>query len=196
MSVHFEVERMIVESRAKFHLSMHCTQEYKKLNHVLIKFLTALTYILHFSESWNGSVVIATGYELNGQGLTPSKGKIFLSSTVFRLDLGPTQPPIQWVLGALSPGLKSLAREADYSPPSNAEVKNGGAIPPLSHISSWLSAKLIMHNVKFTFFTTFSIDSNVIHEAVILLIVICVENSVMEVQSCALENKFIEINTL
>jgi hypothetical protein len=37
--------------------------------------------------------------------------------------LGPTQPPIQWVSGALSPGIKRPGREADYSPPTTAEVK-------------------------------------------------------------------------
>jgi hypothetical protein len=31
-------------------------------------------------------------------------------------------------------------READHSPPSNAEVKNGGAIPPLPNVSSWRGA--------------------------------------------------------
>jgi hypothetical protein len=29
--------------------------------------------------------------------------------------LGPTQLSTQWVLGALSPGVKRLGREADYS---------------------------------------------------------------------------------
>jgi hypothetical protein len=38
------------------------------------------------------------------------------------------------------PGVKRPGREADHSPPSNAEVKNGGAIPPLSHMPSWHSA--------------------------------------------------------
>jgi len=38
--------------------------------------------------------------------------------------LGPTQPPIQWVPGALSPRIKRPGREANYSPPSSAEVKN------------------------------------------------------------------------
>jgi hypothetical protein len=38
--------------------------------------------------------------------------------------LGPTQPPIQCVTVAFSQGLKRLEREADHSPPSNAEVKN------------------------------------------------------------------------
>jgi hypothetical protein len=37
--------------------------------------------------------------------------------------LGPTQPPIQWVWGALSLGVKRPGREADHSPPSSAEVK-------------------------------------------------------------------------
>jgi hypothetical protein len=30
--------------------------------------------------------------------------------------------------------------EADHSPPASAEVKDGGAIPPLSHMSSWYDA--------------------------------------------------------
>jgi hypothetical protein len=37
--------------------------------------------------------------------------------------LGPTQPPIQWVQGAISLGLKRLGREADDLSPSSAEVK-------------------------------------------------------------------------
>jgi hypothetical protein len=41
-----------------------------------------------------------------------------------RPPLGPTQPPIQWVPGALFTGVKRPVREADYSPPSSAEVKN------------------------------------------------------------------------
>jgi hypothetical protein len=55
-----------------------------------------------------------------------------------RLTLGPTHPPIQWVLGALSLGVKQQGREADHSPPSSAEVEKGGAIPPLPHMSSSL----------------------------------------------------------
>jgi hypothetical protein len=47
---------------------------------------------------------------------------------------------MQWVPGALSPGVKRQEREADHLPPSSAEVKKGGAIPPLPHISSWRSA--------------------------------------------------------
>jgi hypothetical protein len=34
-------------------------------------------------------------------------------------------PPIQWVPGAISPGIKRPGREAGHSPPSSLEVKNG-----------------------------------------------------------------------
>jgi hypothetical protein len=37
--------------------------------------------------------------------------------------LGSTQPPIQWVPGAVSLRVKWPEREADRSPPSSAEVK-------------------------------------------------------------------------
>jgi hypothetical protein len=48
---------------------------------------------------------------------------IFIFTTASRTALGPTQPSIQWVLGALSLGVKRPGREADRSPPSSAEVK-------------------------------------------------------------------------
>jgi hypothetical protein len=47
--------------------------------------------------------------------------------------VGPTQPPILWVPGSLSLRVKWPGRDADDSPLSSAEVKNGGAIPPLPH---------------------------------------------------------------
>jgi hypothetical protein len=52
-------------------------------------------------------------------------------STASRPALGSAQPPVQWVTGALFLGVKRLGREADYSPPSIAEVKMCGAISPL-----------------------------------------------------------------
>jgi hypothetical protein len=50
-------------------------------------------------------------------------GKVIsLFVTASRPVLGTTQPPIQWVSGALSLGVKRPGREADVSPLSNAEV--------------------------------------------------------------------------
>jgi hypothetical protein len=90
--------------------------------------------------NWDSSVCIATGYGLDGRGMIPGRGKIFLFSTGFGPAVGPTQPLIEWLPGDLSPGIKQQGREADHSYPSSAEVKNGGAIPPLLHRSSWRSA--------------------------------------------------------
>jgi hypothetical protein len=46
------------------------------------------------------------------------------------LAVGPIQPPIQWMSGIISPGVKRPGPEADHSPPSRPEVKNGESIPP------------------------------------------------------------------
>jgi hypothetical protein len=54
--------------------------------------------------------------------------------------LGPIQPPIHWVLGTVSLGSKQQGDEADHSPPSSVQLKNGGTILPLPHTSSWLGA--------------------------------------------------------
>jgi hypothetical protein len=49
--------------------------------------------------------------------------EIFLFTTTSRMALGPTQPPIQWVSGSLSMGVKWPVCEANHSPSSSAEVK-------------------------------------------------------------------------
>jgi hypothetical protein len=91
-------------------------------------------------RSRDRTVSIRTCYGLDGRGSIPSRSKIFLFSIVFRLALGPTQPPAQWERGDFSPDVKRPGREADHLPPSTAEVKNGEAITPLSHLSSWHNA--------------------------------------------------------
>jgi hypothetical protein len=50
------------------------------------------------------SVSIVSDYRLDGRGSIPNRDRIFLLVPVLRLALGPTQPPIQWVLGALPHG--------------------------------------------------------------------------------------------
>jgi hypothetical protein len=48
-------------------------------------------------------------------------------------------------------GVKRPRRVSDHSSPSSAEVKNGGAIPPLPYTSSWRGVSLIKHRDTFTF---------------------------------------------
>jgi hypothetical protein len=82
----------------------------------------------------DSSVDIMSGYRLDSPDLTPGSARVLLSMS--RMALEPTQPPNKCVLGALSPEEKLQGREADHSPPSSAEVKNGVAIPPLPLMSS------------------------------------------------------------
>jgi hypothetical protein len=64
----------------------------------------------------------------------------FVSS---RTALGPIQPPVQWIPGALSLGVKRPGREADHSPPYSSDVKNAWSIHPLPQYASmlWCSVK-------------------------------------------------------
>jgi hypothetical protein len=50
--------------------------------------------------------------------------ELYLFATASRLALGPTQPPVQWILAAFSPGVKQLGYQANHSLLSSAEVKN------------------------------------------------------------------------
>jgi hypothetical protein len=77
---------------------------------------------------------------------------IILFTTLSRTALGPTQPPIQWVPGALSLGVKRPGREADHSPPFSAEVKNEWSYTstPQYVLTAWC---LVKHRDNFTFST-------------------------------------------
>lgn len=62
-------------------------------------------------RSWNSSISIATRLYNSWQGQ-----EIFHFSLKPRPGLGATQPPIQWALGAVSPGIKVQGHDADHSP--------------------------------------------------------------------------------
>jgi hypothetical protein len=58
-----------------------------------------------------------------GRSSSPCVVKNFHVSLSSRPTLGSTQPPMKWVMAALSSGLKRPGREADHSPPTSGEVK-------------------------------------------------------------------------
>jgi hypothetical protein len=71
--------------------------------------------------------------------------------------LGPTQPPIQWVLGSLLLGVKRPGREADHSLPSSAEVKECVKLYLHSlNTPSWRGDQL-RHRDNFTCTSTFTL---------------------------------------
>jgi hypothetical protein len=81
------------------------------------------------------------GYGLGDQGSIPDSGKRFFSPQ--------QRPDRQWsphsllsneYWGLIPPRVKMSGFPADHSPPSSAEVKNGVAISPLPHTSSWRNA--------------------------------------------------------
>jgi hypothetical protein len=56
---------------------------------------------------------------------SPAGAKDFSSNLCVQTGSGATQPPVQWVPGVLSPGVKARpGRDADHSPPSSAEIVN------------------------------------------------------------------------
>jgi hypothetical protein len=61
-------------------------------------------YIVTFKWGQDGSFGIATRYGLEGPGIETRRGRDFPHMS--RPSLGPTQPPIKWVLG-LFPGSKA-----------------------------------------------------------------------------------------
>jgi hypothetical protein len=82
-------------------------------------------YQLYMSR--DSSVGIALGYGLDDRGSGVDSRRvlgIFLFTTASRTALGPTQPPTQWVSGALSLGVKRPEREADHSPNLVPRSKN------------------------------------------------------------------------
>jgi hypothetical protein len=75
---------------------------------------------------------------------------IFLFTTAPRTALGPLQPPIQWVPGALSLGIKLLGPAADHSPPSSTEVKECVELY-IHSLYVFMAWYLIKHRGNFTF---------------------------------------------
>jgi hypothetical protein len=82
-------------------------------------------------KSQDISIGMAKGKGLDGRGLFPCRGNIFY---LFHSFLANSEAqPVSYLRdnGAYFLGIKRPGREANHSPPSSAEVKNCGTIPPL-----------------------------------------------------------------
>jgi hypothetical protein len=90
----------------------------------------------------------ATGWMIGGS--SPGKGWEFLTNASTPA-LEPTHSPIQWVLGALSLGVKRPGREAYHSPPSSAEVKECVELYLHFHNTPLWRGGQLKHRDNFTF---------------------------------------------
>jgi hypothetical protein len=117
--------------RSNLVLSSHLHPVFQVVSFLRVSLCVSV--LSHTCWSRDSSIGKVTSYGLDG-------GTRFVSS--------PQGPHLFWGPSSLlsngyrvlSTGVKRLGREADHSPPFCAEVKNGGAIPPFPHMSSWHSA--------------------------------------------------------
>jgi hypothetical protein len=75
---------------------------------------------------------------------------MYLFTTASRTTVGPTHPPIELVPGVLSMDVKRPGHEADYKPPSSAEVKNAWSYNSIPQYV-FMEWYLVKHRGKFTF---------------------------------------------
>jgi hypothetical protein len=114
-------------------------------------FHSLFVLLMKVTKIRDSSVSIVTRLLARRPGFNFWKGKeFFLLDTASRPALEPTQPPIQWVPGALSQGLRRPGHEADHSPPLNAEVKNAWSYTStLPYV--FMARCLVKHRDEFIF---------------------------------------------
>jgi hypothetical protein len=122
---------LMSETRFNTHTKLHAKfMILYILNFTFMIKIVIVTVVPHYFNFATFSIYllvgIATGYGLDDRGVRvrdPVGSRIFLFFTSSRPALGSTQPPIQWVPGALFPGIKWPGRESNRSPSASAEVK-------------------------------------------------------------------------
>jgi len=75
---------------------------------------------------------IQAGEQRTRNSITRKVQAIFLFCKTPKLAPGPTQPHIQRIPGAHSPGVTRLKREANHLPHLVSRLRMNGAIPPFS----------------------------------------------------------------
>jgi hypothetical protein len=75
-----------------------------------------MPYLMKVYSTYQSRDSSVTGWKIGVLGFDSRRGLgMFLFTTASRTALEPTQPPIQWVPGALSLGVKLPGLESDHS---------------------------------------------------------------------------------
>jgi hypothetical protein len=120
-SAHFRLNLPMTDSFSEPSCNARATPSKRALSADQLNIYT----FIYTEMSRDSAVGIATGYRAGQQrGRSSSTGRVknSLFYTSSRPVMGPIQPPIHWVPGTLSPGVKP-GHEADHSPSTRAEVK-------------------------------------------------------------------------
>jgi hypothetical protein len=110
------------------------------MEHTLVSAQKDLIWLVHRNETYfpfwmlEIGACIATGLTT---GVRIPAGVQFFSSSQLLDRLRAHSASYPMGIGRFPPGEKRPGRQANYWHLSNAEVKNGEAIPPLPHMSSW-----------------------------------------------------------
>jgi len=115
---------------------------------------------IYYNTGSRGSSVsiVTTLRDGRPRGPIPGRGNdeiLLIFATASWPALGPKELPMQWVLGALTAGVKRLGREADHSPLSNAQFNNAWSSisTPQYVFRSW---NLVTHRDNFTIYPSHS----------------------------------------
>jgi hypothetical protein len=115
--------------------SIHSLFAYVFITFFITFVLSFVYFILPFRSRYS-SVSMVTSLQAGRLGFDFREGQgFFLFAIASITALGLTQPPIQWVPGPLSLGIKRPGCEADHSPPSSA-----WSCTSISLTSSWRGA--------------------------------------------------------
>jgi len=101
----------------------YCFTVFKSVTVIKVEFFRKTT-VIHLTRLW----AERRGFD--------SRQRIFLFATASRRALVPTHPSLQWVPGALFPGIKRSGCEGGHSSPFSAEVKYACNYISIFHTSS------------------------------------------------------------
>jgi hypothetical protein len=113
--------------------------------------------------SRDSAVSIATSYWLDDWGVKFESqwGQEFSLPHGIQTGSGVHSTSCPMCMGALSPGVKRLARETDHSPPTSAEVKKTWVYTSTPLYASWRSAYLVKYRDKLYFTFTLQKPSQI-----------------------------------